>query len=162
MIFYEMFLVWGCRRAPRVTRRKVTESSGEACPSFQSSVEVMVTGHTKPPRLGPSCVSTTGMSPAAHQQLHMASACFSRCCCMWVAHGERPPKAALPSSTLGGIDQHQAARSEATGAFMRLYAVDEADCMSSDARQCNSRLSLCCNRGNAATCSGDEAASTGN
>ncbi len=49
---------------PRVTGLKRTASLGDTWPIFQSSVEVMVHGHTKPPRLGPSNISATGMSPA--------------------------------------------------------------------------------------------------
>ena len=46
-----------------VRRRKVTSSLGRTWPIFQSSVEMMVAGHTKPPSEGPSTVSTTGWSP---------------------------------------------------------------------------------------------------
>ena len=47
-----------------MTGLKRTLSLGETWPIFHSSVDVMVQGHTKPPRLGPSNMSATGMSPA--------------------------------------------------------------------------------------------------
>ena len=50
--------------SPRVMGLKRTLSLGETWPIFHSSVDVMVQGHTKPPRLGPSNMSATGMSPA--------------------------------------------------------------------------------------------------
>ena len=49
---------------PRVRGLNRTLSFGETWPIFHSSVDVMVQGHTKPPRLGPSNISATGMSPA--------------------------------------------------------------------------------------------------
>lgn len=48
---------------PSVTGLKRMVSLAETWPIFQSSVLVMVAGHTKPPRLGPSNMSATGMSP---------------------------------------------------------------------------------------------------
>ena len=38
-------------------------SPGLTCPTFHNSALAMVTRQTKPPRLGPSCVRITGMSP---------------------------------------------------------------------------------------------------
>ena len=57
-------LLTGQQGSPRVTGLKRTLSLGETWPIFHSSVDVMVQGHTKPPRLGPSNMSATGMSPA--------------------------------------------------------------------------------------------------
>lgn len=56
---------------PRVTGLKRTASLGDTWPIFQSSVEVMVQGHTKPPRLGPSNIRATGMSPAGMRTHHI-------------------------------------------------------------------------------------------
>lgn len=50
--------------APSDTGLKRTVSLADTWPIFHSSVLVMVAGHTKPPRLGPSNISATGMSPA--------------------------------------------------------------------------------------------------
>ena len=61
---FAMDVLTGQPGSPRVTGLKRTLSLGETCPIFHSSVDVMVQGHTKPPRLGPSNISATGMSPA--------------------------------------------------------------------------------------------------
>lgn len=45
------------------TRTNCTVSPGCNWPSFHSSSRTTVTGHTKPPRLGPSGPRITGMSP---------------------------------------------------------------------------------------------------
>ena len=44
-------------------RTNCTVSPGRNCPSFHNSSRTTVTGHTKPPRLGPSGPRITGMSP---------------------------------------------------------------------------------------------------
>ena len=59
-----LFGLAGQQVSPRVTGLKRTLSLGETWPIFHSSVDVIVQGHTKPPRLGPSNTSATGMSPA--------------------------------------------------------------------------------------------------
>ena len=64
--FCQFFLPCGAR--PIVVGLKCTLSFGDTWPIFQISVDVIVQGHTKPPKLGPSCVSTIGMSPA-HSRL---------------------------------------------------------------------------------------------
>ena len=57
--------------SPRDTSLKRTLSFGDNWPIFQSSVDVTVQGHTKPPKLGPSCVRTIGMSPG-HSTVYVA------------------------------------------------------------------------------------------
>ena len=47
-------------------------SLADTCPIFQSWALAMVAGHTKPPRLGPSNISATGMSPACITHTHSA------------------------------------------------------------------------------------------
>ena len=74
-----------CGARPIVVGLKCTLSFGDTWPIFQISVDVIVQGHTKPPKLGPSCVSTTGMSPA-HSRLCprflRATAHCAKACCL--------------------------------------------------------------------------------
>jgi len=46
-----------------MARRKRSLSPGRSWPIFHNSAPTIVTGQTKPPRLGPSGPSITGMSP---------------------------------------------------------------------------------------------------
>ncbi len=57
---------WACSRASasaKATGVKRMLSPGLSWPTFHSSALAMVTGQTKPPRLGPSLVRITGKSP---------------------------------------------------------------------------------------------------
>ncbi len=58
--------------APRARGLKRTTSLADTWPIFHSSVLVMVAGHTKPPRLGPSNISATGMSPACAHTIQVS------------------------------------------------------------------------------------------
>ena len=65
----EMLLVtWDKRIIPRVVGLKRMPSPALHWPIFHRSELVMVAGHTKPPRLGPSNISATGMSPKFKSQ----------------------------------------------------------------------------------------------
>ena len=78
----QFFLPCGAR--PKVVGLKCTLSFGDTWPIFQISVDVIVQGHTKPPKLGPSCVSTIGMSPAHSRlcpcSLRATAHCAKACC----------------------------------------------------------------------------------
>jgi hypothetical protein len=54
---------FGTAGTPGAAGTNRTVSPGRSCPSFHSSSPITVTGHTKPPRLGPSGPRITGMSP---------------------------------------------------------------------------------------------------
>ena len=62
-------------------RTKRMWSPGLTCPTFHSSALAIVTGQTKPPRLGPSRVRITGLSPVklmlpmAYSQSWMLDGC---------------------------------------------------------------------------------------
>ena len=52
----------------KVVGLNLTPSLARHCPIFQRAVLVIVAGHTNPPKLGPSCIRATGISPVQHQQ----------------------------------------------------------------------------------------------
>lgn len=99
------------RTSPTVSLRKRTESPGRTCPIFHSSVVVMVAGQTKPPREGPSTMSTMGMSPVklmVPAQGRGASPPMRRCACQKAAWRVRWARMPLDAARLvAGIGAHR-------------------------------------------------------
>ncbi|MNI54555.1 hypothetical protein D3C73_1094530 [compost metagenome] len=75
-------------------RTKRMRSPGFTWPTFHSSARAMVTGQTKPPRLGPSRVRMTGLSPVK-LMLPMA---YSQ---SWILDGCRPASPPFSRAQVG-------------------------------------------------------------
>ena len=104
-----LVVLTGQQGSPRVSGLKRTLSLGETWPIFHSWVDVMVQGHTKPPRLGPSNMSATGMSPARALGIQICQQLWpvcSQCLMPVMSQSTQPPR--LGASTLSATSMSPA------------------------------------------------------